>query len=250
MSDASPNHGHDSQTSASLTRRRTQTLNERAPVGGCLLGDVVGRLEIPLVHAMETQRAIRRVLPDPVDLDVIRRCVELGLKGPTAGNDQGWEFLVVTEAATKAKIAARYRKTWPPYAKSLRKKKPGDVGLEKMLRAVQWQVDNFEQIPAVIVPCLRGGRVPFVPVPFIARSSYFGSVYPAVQNILLAARAFGLGANVITGPLFPLRPIRKAIGAPRGVTPVCLIPVGWPQGCYGPTTRVSVDDVLHVDQWG
>lgn len=224
-------------------------LHESAPDGPRTLADVEARMSIPLVHAMETQRAIRRLRPDPVDMDLIIRCLELALKAPSGSNDQSWQFIVVTDAEVKAKIGDRYRKTWKPYSKRLAKQNPGDTAIETMLRAVQWQIDHFEDVPVVVIPCLKGGRVPFAPTPFIAKSSYFGSVYPSVQNLLLAARSVGLGANIATGPMFTLGKMRRILGLPRDVTPMCIVPMGWPIGRYGTTTRVAVGNVVHFDQY-
>ena len=78
--------------------------------------------------------------------------------------------------------------------------------MAKIARAVQWQVDHFAEIPVVVVACLRlgarEGRLPFVRMPHAAESAYWGSIYPSVQNLLLAARAMGLGASLITLPLW------------------------------------------------
>ncbi len=224
-------------------------LHERGPDGPRTLADVEHRFDIPLAHAMETQRAVRRLLPDPVDLDLIRRCIELALKGPSASNEQTWHFMVITDPEKKAALGRRYASTVTHYKKSVLKKYPDDPSIEKMFRAVDWQVEHFNEIPVIVVPCVEGGRLPGVPIPFIGRSSYFGSIYPAVQNFLLAARSVGLGSTLVVGPLFPLGKIRRILGLPRSVTPICILPVGWPEGRYGPTTRRSVDDVMHINNW-
>lgn len=123
-------------------------------------------------------------------------------------------------------------------------------GDEKMLRlqkAVQWQADHFEEIPVVVVACLRGVIPPW---PSVATSSSYGSIYPAVQNLLLAARAAGLGAALITVPLWSKLLARRALELPWNVTPCAVIPLGWPIGKYGPTTRRPVTDVVSLDRYG
>ncbi len=113
------------------------------------------------------------------------------------------------------------------------------------------QVEHFSEIPVLVVPCLRGGtRVPYVPTPFVGETSYFGSIYPSVQNLLLAARAMGLGASLITMPLWNVTSARRILGLPLSVTPICVVPLGWPRGRYGPTTRRPVEDVVHFDTYG
>ena len=226
------------------------TTNERAPEGDRTLAANEDRLTMSLVEAMETQRAVRKVLPDPVDDDLVLRCIELALKAPTGSNGQNWEFVVVTDRAKKAALAKRYRQAWGLYGGIGRRISKGDGSMIKILDAVQWQVDNFEEIPVLVVPCLKGSRVPFLPVPPTAHSSYYGSIYPSVQNLLLAARSFGLGASLITLPLWSTISARKILGLPTSVQPACIVPLGWPRGRYGPTTRRPVGDVVHRDTWG
>ena len=81
-------------------------------------------------------------------------------------------------------------------------------------------------------------------------SAYYGSIYPSVQNLLLAARAMGLGACLITLPLWSLSSARRTLGLPHSVTPCCIVPLGWPRGRYGPTTRRPVEHVTHLDSYG
>ena len=98
-----------------------------------------------------------------------------------------------------------------------------------------------------MIPCLRG----FIPFwPRIAVSSLYGSIYPSIQNLLLAARAAGLGAALITLPLWSTWLARRALGLPWTVTPCAVVPLGWPRGRYGPTTRRPVGDVVHLDRYG
>jgi nitroreductase len=119
--------------------------------------------------------------------------------------------------------------------------------MQRILAAVQWQVEHFEEIPVLVVACLRGLRPVWPPV---AVTSYDGSIYPAVQNLLLAARAAGLGAALITLPLWSTWLVRRALRLPWRVTPCAVVPLGWPRGRYGPTTRRPVGDVVHLDRYG
>ncbi|MFZ4516975.1 MAG: nitroreductase family protein [Microthrixaceae bacterium] len=204
---------------------------------------------MPLAEAMMTQRAVRKVLPDPVDDDVVLRCIELALRAPTGSNGQNWEFVVVRDPAKKAAFAAQYRRAWKLYGGVGERVTRDDPAMKKVLGAVRWQVDHFEEIPVLVVPCLTGpGR--FAVVPAVAQSSHYGSIYPSVQNLLLAARAMGLGASLITLPLWSVTIARRTLGLPLNVQPVCMVPLGWPRGRYGPTTRKHVGDVVHLDSWG
>ena len=225
------------------------TINERAPEGDRSYAAVADRLTMPLVEAMETQRAVRRILPDPVDDDIVLRCIELGLKAPTGSNGQNWQFVVIKDRAVLASFAQRYRQAWKLYGGLGERVVGDDESMRKVLAAVRWQVEHFEESPVVVVPCLEGAQR-FAPVPAIAASSWYGSVYPSVQNVLLAARAMGLGASLITLPLWSVTLSRRTLGLPLTVQPICMIPMGWPRGRYGPTTRKPVGDVVHLDRFG
>jgi nitroreductase len=209
-------------------------------------------LEMPLAEAMLTQRAVRRLLPDPVDDTIVLRCIELALKAPTGSNGQNWEFVVVRDSEPKAALAAQYRRAWALYGRAGQAMvgRRGDESQEKILRSVQWQVEHFEEIPVLVVCCLRGSRVPMLPTPPVVESSYYGSIYPSVQNLLLAARAMGLGASLITLPLWSTTVARRVLGLPISVQPCCIVPLGWPRGRYGPTTRKPVGVVTHLDRYG
>lgn len=217
--------------------------------------EALARLDETMVEAMMTQRAVRRVRPDPVDDALVLRCIELSLRAPTGANGQNWEFIVVKDPAVKLKLARRYRQAWNIYYRTvIRKVAQTDESMAKTARAVQWQVDHFAEIPVLVVACLRltarEGRVPYLPMPHAAVSGFFGSIYPSVQNLLLAARTMGLGASLITLPLWSLASARRILGLPTSVTPCCIVPMGWPRGRYGPTTRRPVGEVVHLDTYG
>jgi nitroreductase len=217
--------------------------------------EALARLDMPLLETLMTQRALRRVLPEPVDDAVILKCIELALRAPTGANGQNWEFIVVKDRRVKQKLARRYRQAWNVYYGGvLRRIAARDESMAKIAHAVQWQVDHFNEVPVLVVACLRlgarEGRVPFGVMPHAALSGYWGSIYPSVQNLLLAARAMGVGASLITLPLWSLTSARRILNLPRAVTPCCIVPLGWPRGRYGPTTRRPVEEVTHLDAYG
>ena len=141
---------------------------------------------MPLEEAMRTQRAIRRLKPDPVDDALVLELIELALRAPTGSNAQNWEFVVVKDRAVKAKLGRLNRGMFQFYGGLGRRMARDDPKMLRILDAVQWQADHFEEIPVLIVACLRGLRAPWPP---IMTTSYYGSIYPSVQNLLLAARA-------------------------------------------------------------
>jgi len=202
---------------------------------------------MPLEDAMSTQRAIRRLKTDPVDDALVLRLIELAQKAPTGSNAQNWEFVVVKDRAVKERLGRLNYGAWRLYGGIGRWLAREDPTMQRIIKAVQWQADHFADIPVLVVACLRGPRVAW---PRVAATSFYGSIYPSVQNLLLAARSAGLGAALITLPLWSHFLARRALGLPLMVSPCAVIPLGWPKGRYGPTTRRPVGDVVHLDRFG
>jgi nitroreductase len=211
-------------------------------------GELETDFAMPLAEAMSTQRAIRRLRADPVDDDVVLRCIELATRAPTGSNRQGWEFVIVRDPEVKHQLARLNRQAWSVYRRLGAKRARREASMGKIVDAVQWQADHFEEVPVVVVPCLHG-RAPVFGSPVIA-ASYYGSIFPAVQNLLLAARAAGLGATLTTLPVWSVTLARRTLGLPGSISPVAVVPMGRPQGGYGPTTRRPVEEVVHVDRYG
>jgi nitroreductase len=204
-------------------------------------------LSMPLVEAMETQRAIRRLHPDPVPDELIHRMIELAQKAPNGGNEQWASFLVVKDPAVRAALGQLNRWGFPGLKFYYRKRIKEDAKWARTWAAIEWQKDHFEEIPVLIVVCATK-KIPHWP--HLMSAGVYASVFPATQNLLLAARGLGLGAAFISLPLWWMSRARKALGLPRSITPVAVIPVGWPRGRYGPTTRKPVGEMMHLDRWG
>jgi nitroreductase len=204
-------------------------------------------LDMSLREAMSTQRAIRRLSDEPVSDELVKELLGLAVKAPTSQNHQSWEFIVVRDRAVKARLGRVNRAVFRLADKAVARLNDEDESYARVHRAVQHQVDHFEEIPVLVVCCMRNTRFGFPPV--VASSSY-GSIYPAIQNLLLAARAAGLGANLITMPLTINLLARRILGIPWRITPVAIVPLGWPEGRYGPTTRRPVEEVTSIDRFG
>jgi nitroreductase len=206
-------------------------------------------LTMALEEAMRTQRAIRRIKSDPVDDSLVLHLLELAMKAPTGSNAQSWEFIVVKDREVVAKLGRLNRRAMNLFGPIYKRMIAHRID-DKMLRiekAVRWQADHFDDIPVIVVACLKGVIAPW---PSMATSIAYGSIYPAVQNLLLAARAAGLGAALITMPLWNRLLARRALGLPWNVTPCAVIPLGWPIGKYGPTTRRPVGELVSLDRYG
>ncbi|HVP31841.1 MAG TPA: nitroreductase family protein [Myxococcota bacterium] len=211
---------------------------------------------MPIEEAMRTQRSIRRLKSDPVDDTLVLHLLELALKAPSGGNRQNAEFIVVRDPEVKRGLARLNRVAWSAYGRIWKFFARNDPKTLRTMKAVDWETEHYEEIPVVIVACLRwtaygpivsGWRPPFPP--FLA-GIYYGSIFPAVQNLLLAARAAGLGASLTVMPLWSVALARRVLGLPLWVSPVAAIPMGWPIGHYGTTTRAPVGDAVHFDRYG
>jgi len=202
---------------------------------------------MPLIEAMKTQRAIRRLKPDLVDDELILRLIDLAIRAPTSSNGQNWEFIIVRDPKVKEGLARLNRQAWRIYRLIARWVMQPNPKNSKIHNAVQWQADHFEEIPVIVVACLKGLYIPFL---HISATAYFGSIFPSVQNLLLAARAVNLGAALTTIPIWNLIAARRILGLPWNVTPCVVIPLGWPLGHYGPTTRKAVHEVVSFDRFG
>jgi nitroreductase len=214
--------------------------------------EIEARLRMPMVDAMQSQRAVRRLITtEPVAHDVLLRLLELSLKAPTSSNTQDWTYVVVTDREQKARIGAVYRRLYRVFNPIVVRRARGNEQELRNLAPGQWQAEHFAEIPVLVIPCYRKntnhrptGR------PQIRVSSFYGSVYPAVQNLLLACRAVGLGASLQTLPIWWIPSIRKILELPKQVQPVCIIPIGWAAGRYGPTQRTPIGEVVHLDHFG
>ncbi len=200
-----------------------------------------------LDEAMRTQRALRKLKPDPIPDEVLLELVDLAIRAPSGSNAQGWEFVLVRDPERKAAIGRLNRPAVKFYLGLGRLFKKPDEKAQRLMAAVEWQAEHFAELPVILVPCLRG-RPPLFP--FLGTTSYFGSIYPAVQNYMLAARSREIGTTLITLPLWNVGKLKRILGLPRNVTPCCLVPTGYPYGSFGPTTRRPAEEVAHFDKWG
>lgn len=213
--------------------------------------EALARLSMSMDEAMRTQRAVRRLHLDPVSHDVLLPLLELSLKAPTSSNTQDWSYLVVEDREQKARIGRLYGKLYRVFNPIVERLARGDEKELRGMRPGQWQAEHFDELPVLVIPCYRRG-LKHRPVgrPQISVASFYGSVYPAVQNLLLGCRAVGLGASLQTLPIWYVPAARRILGLPRDVTPVCVIPIGWAKGRYGPTTRRPIGEVVHLDRYG
>jgi len=199
-------------------------------------------------NIMQTMRAMRRLKPDPVPDALIRRIIEAGQCAPSGGNEQRWRFLVIKDPAIKKAVAAFYKRAFdevigPRYRTGSPPPGMDPERYKRQSEAVQYLTDHFHEAPVWIVACIEHGQQK-------PNRGSGSSIYPAVQNMLLAARALGLGTTLTTRHLLYEKESEEALGLPPGVHSYAILPIGYPMGNFGPVRRGPLKDVVYQDRWG
>jgi len=212
---------------------------------------------IELYEALRTTRAVRRLRPDPVPDDVLRRVLEAATWAPTGGNVQPWRVIVVRDEAKRRALQALYRPLWDAYAtyhRGLLVGAPEEVRerQERMLRAADHLAQHLHEAPAILVFCFEPAALAITDAD-LGRPSIVGgaSVYPAVQNALLACRAEGLGCTLTTLLCRKEPEVKALLGIPEAWGSAAHVPIGWPAGRgHGPLRRRPVEKAAFLDAWG
>jgi nitroreductase len=196
-----------------------------------------------LFEIMRTTRSMRRLKPDPVPDALLAQILEAGTCAASGGNSQNWRFLLVRDPAVKAAAGAWWRKAWhetaaPRYRSGGPPPGTAKERFERLLAAVDHLADHIHEAPVWIVPCYAGPR------------GSGASIYPAVQNMLLAARALGLGATLTTVYLLHEREAEAAMGIGEGFCSYAILPIGYPKGKFGPVRRAPLAEVVYDGAWG
>lgn len=193
-------------------------------------------------EAMSTNRAMRYLKPDPVDDELIEKVITAGTWAPSPGNSQGRDFVVVRDQAKKAAIGNAIEAVMADRVAAMDRP---DRTHRLMLDGTEHLVRTLKTCPVLILVC--GKEV--YPYQAPRESFVWSSIYPAAQNLIVAARALGLGTVFTTfqGTAEPV--IRETLAIPDDVHIGCLIPLGWPERKFGPLKRVGYDKVVHIDGW-
>jgi nitroreductase len=196
-----------------------------------------------LFDIMRSTRSMRRLKPDPIPDALLTQVLEAGTFAANGGNMQSWRFLVIRDPAIKSAAAAFYRKAWhevvgPRYRSGGPAPGTTPERFTRMLAAAEHLADHLHEAPVWIVPCLTGPR------------GSGASIFPAVQNMLLACRALGLGTTLTTLYLMHEKETEAAMGLPEDVHSYAILPIGFPMGKFGPVRRAPLADVVFEDKWG
>jgi nitroreductase len=201
-------------------------------------------------EALYTTRAMRRVRPDPVPLEVQARMLDAAIRAPTGGNAQNWRFLLVDDPGVIERLAPLYRDSieqlWRTiYAERLaaaaaEPQAESSVQIFKVQRSAQWLADHFEEVPLYLFAFVQGDPTG-------------GSIFPAVWSAQLAARAEGVGSSltVVLGVFHPDETL-DILGVPRDEhwMMACCASFGYPTGRWGVAPRRPVHKVSYRNRWG
>jgi len=198
--------------------------------------------DVPLLEGIRTTRALRRLKPDPVPAALIRKVCEAGTFAPSGGNRQPWRFIAVTEPERRAWVAERYRHAFHAYiapALAAAREPSYPAAQRKNVLSALHLADHLAEAPVLLFVAgwtRRGGP-------------QTQALFPAIQNILLACRAVGLGASLTTIHTSFGAEVDSWLGLPEGCPTCAMLPIGWPRGTYRRPVRNSIDRCLFYERY-
>ena len=245
------------EDSDASTQDESTSQNPSNPSNPSNSGGGTAMPEIGIYEAMSTLRAVRRLRPDPIPADVLRRVLEAATWAPTGGNRLPWRIVAVKDAAKKERLGVLYREVWEAFSKQyaaglatlsddVREKQ------ERMVRAGDYLAAHFEQSPVICIFCFNPQDMAITDAK-LERPSVVGggSVYPSVENLLLACRAEGLGCTLTTLLCMREPAVKELLNIPDGWGTAAAIPIGYPiHRGHGPISRRPVEELAYTDSWG
>ena len=209
-------------------------------------------MEVSVLEAIRSLRSMRRLKSDPVEPEKLRLILEAAGKAPSGGNSQPWEFIVITDNAVKARLRDLTVQGLETYAKSnLRIPKDAIPEFLSPTNPVTSMAQSTDEVPVVILACLNTKRAKRLSDEWgwLEEQANWASVFPAVQNLLLAARALGLGTALSVFPLFRLKELKQLLKLPEFVKPGILIYVGYPTSRFSEPKRMPIETFIHSNAW-
>ncbi len=197
-----------------------------------------------LFATLYTARALRRFKPDPIPDEVLFQLLDAAIRAPSGQNAQDWRFVIIRDPALKQCMQEWSQTPWQRYAARFADRPQAIDALPRSqrlsLRSVEHLVHNLARCPVIVAVLGLKGR----------HGTPGGSTFPAVQNLLLAARALGLGGSVFNFPLSHEAQLRDALKIPENNQIYCLLPIGYPTDRHGPVRRKPVGAVAFLDTFG
>ena len=198
------------------------------------------RFSISLGEAIFSLRAIRRVRPDPIPEEDLRDILTAAIQAPNGGNAQPWHFLVVRDPELRARLAELYHEAWWAKRADEGIHGPEDLDPDNRVSASAMRLaDEFGEAPAIVLVCATAQG-----------AGAMGSVIPAVENLLLAARGLGVGGTITTLHASVDERVKALFGIPAEAQIVYAVRLGYPKGRFGPVTRKPLGEVTSADHWG
>lgn len=210
-----------------------------------------------LYEAMSTLRAVRKLRTDPIPDEVIERVLQAACWAPTGGNQQPWRVVVVTDPEKKAGLQAIYHPEWEQYSDGFLARLaslPADqlAKWERVAAAGDYLAEHLAEAPAILMFC-GNPKMMAITDAKLDRVSMVGggSVYPAVQNAMLACVAEGLGCTLTTLHCIRETDVKKLLDIPDGWATLAMVPIGYPVGRgHGPITRQPPSVLAYRDTFG
>lgn len=209
-------------------------------------------MEVPTLEAIRTLLSMRKLKPDPVEEEKVRIILEAAGKAPSGGNSQPWEFIVIMDPSVKKHLRDLTVQGLEVYAKSnLRIQKDAIQDFLQPSNPVTWMAQNTDKAPVLILACLNSKRAKRLTDEWawLEEQANWASVFPAVQNMLLAARALGLGTAISIFPLFKMTELRDLLKFPDYVKPGILVYVGYPSTRFTEPRRLPIETFIHRNEW-
>ena len=210
-----------------------------------------------LYETMSTLRAVRRLRPDPIPDDVMERLLQAACWAPTGGNQQPWMVIVVTDAEKKLALKEIYQPQWAKYTIGYHERMKGlpEAQVNKLLKqasAGDYLADHLHEAPAILMFCADPSRMAITDSKLDRISMVGGgSVYPPVQNLMLACVAEGIGCTLTTLHCLREDEVKAALDIPAEWATVAMVPIGYPiNKGHGPITRRPVSEMAYRDTFG
>ena len=193
-------------------------------------------------EAMSSCRAIRYLKPDPIPDELIEQVITAATWAPSPGNSQGRDFVVVTDSSKRLAIGDAIESVMGTRVAEMARP---DRTHRLRLDGTEHLIATLKTCPALIFVCGK----PIYPYESPRESFVWSSIYPAAQNLIVAARALGLGTVFTTFQGVAENVIRETLSIPDDVLIGCMIPMGWPDRKFGPLSREPYAKVVHQNQW-
>jgi nitroreductase len=198
----------------------------------------------PTIRTIKTMRSVRDFRPDPVEEHKVRAVLEAAVMAPSASNSQPWEFVLLRDEAKKRLVGKIVSDRWHEQMDARMRTMPPEA--KRIYDSATELVDNTSAVPVVVLACLDLNRASK------SEEARYASIYPAVENLMLAAWSLGLGSCITTHGCSVPRgetEVKQALGIPAHVKIAALVYLGYPARAHRPPKRPGIEKVVHRDGW-